>query len=131
MFGPAGYLYVYFTYGMHWCANAVCAEPGQAAAVLLRALAPLEGIEQMYRRRKKARQPHHLCSGPAKLCQALGIDGRDDGADLVIRGSEVHIIDDGTPPPRTAGQSPRIGLSQGKEHPWRWFVDGDINLSRR
>ena len=85
MFGPAGHLYVYFTYGMHWCANAVCATRGEAQAVLLRALAPLEGLDTMYERRLKAKKDRDLCSGPAKLCQALAIDGGDNGAGLVGR----------------------------------------------
>lgn len=130
MFGPAGYLYVYFSYGMHWCANVVCGSKGIASAVLLRALAPLEGLEQMQQRRPKARKPRDLCSGPAKLCQALGIDKNDNGADLVSADRGISITDDGATPPSQPGQSPRIGLSAGQEHPWRWFVTGDINLSR-
>lgn len=130
MFGRPGLLYVYFTYGMHWCANAVCGEEGTGTAVLIRALAPLEGLEEMRRRRPRARRDRDLCSGPAKLCQALGIDRQDDGADLVT-GSGVRIFDDGVPPPRSPGQSRRIGLSSGVEHPWRWYVAGEENLSRR
>ena len=84
MFGPAGHLYVYFTYGMHWCANAVAGADGVAAAVLLRALTPLQGLDAMYEARgRAARRDRDLCSGPAKLTQALGIDGALDGADLV------------------------------------------------
>ncbi len=131
MFGCPGLLYVYFTYGMHWCANAVCGEKGKGTAVLIRALAPLEGLDEMRRRRGKARRDRDLCSGPAKLCQALGIDRADDGADLVTADGGVKIVDDGVSPPRRPGQSRRIGLSAGAEHPWRWYVVGEENLSRR
>jgi len=130
MFGPAGHLYVYFTYGMHWCANAVCGDPGEGTAVLLRALAPIAGLEVMTARRAKARTPRDLCSGPAKLCQALGIDRSFDGIDLTQARSEARILDDGTPPPTRPGRSTRIGISTATEHPWRWYVPGDPNVSR-
>lgn len=130
MFGPPGGLYVYFTYGMHWCANAVCAAEGVASAVLLRAAAPLTGLEVMRARRPAARRDRDLCNGPAKLCQALGIDGSFDGADLVAGDRGVRILDDGLAPPRVPGRSTRVGLSRGSEHPWRWFVPDDPNVSR-
>ena len=79
MFGPPGSLYVYFTYGMHWCATVVCGPEGAGEAGLLRALAPVRGTTVMAGRRPKARRPIDLCSGPAKLCQALAIDGAHDG----------------------------------------------------
>jgi DNA-3-methyladenine glycosylase len=131
MFGEGGHLYVYFSYGMHWCANAVCGEVGDGTAVLLRAGAPLSGIDQMWLARPAARRERDLCSGPARLCQALGLDGSDDGADLVRRRGRVCIVDDGVPPPDTPCSSTRIGLTKGAEHPWRWYVPGDPNLSRR
>lgn len=130
MFGPAGGLYVYFTYGMHWCANAVCGNDGEGLAVLLRALAPLDGLDEMRVARPAARRDTDLCSGPAKLCQALGIDGGFDGADLLTGDLGVRIVDDGVPPPVDPVQTTRIGLSAGAEHPWRWYVPAEPNVSR-
>jgi DNA-3-methyladenine glycosylase len=130
MFGPPGHLYVYFTYGMHWCANVVATKNGDAAAVLLRAAAPVEGIDVMRERRVKARRDRELLAGPARLCQAFAITGADNGNDLV-RGP-IRILDDGVAPPAAPGVSVRVGLSVGRgdEHPWRFFVPGDPNLSR-
>jgi DNA-3-methyladenine glycosylase len=130
MFGPPGGLYVYFTYGMHWCANAVCGDEGVGVAVLMRALAPVSGLDEMRAVRPAARRDRDLCSGPAKLAQALGIDRSLDGADLVTGDREVTIVDDGTLPPDQPGQGLRIGLTAGAEHPWRWWVRGDPNVSR-
>lgn len=130
MFGPPGGLYVYFAYGMHWCANAVCSPAGSSSAVLLRAGAPLAGLDSMYAMRPVARRDRDLCSGPAKLCQAFGIDRSFDGRDLVDEDQPVTIVDDGTPPPRRPGRSPRIGLSVAVDVRWRWFVPGDPNVSR-
>ncbi|MEM7356773.1 MAG: DNA-3-methyladenine glycosylase [Acidobacteriota bacterium] len=130
MFGPPGHLYVYFIYGMHWCANAVCDDDGVGSAVLIRALAPTLGLAAMHAARPKARGERDLCSGPAKLCQALGIDGEADGADIVRGDRDIRILDDGTPPPSQPGQTCRIGLSAGADLPWRWIVPGDANLSR-
>ena len=130
MFGPPGRLYVYFTYGMHWCANVVATKDRDAAAVLLRAAAPVDGIEVMRERRVKARRDRDLLAGPARLCQAFGLTGAENGADLV-RGT-VRIYDDGVAPPAAPGVSTRIGLTLGRgdEHPWRFYVPGDPNLSR-
>jgi DNA-3-methyladenine glycosylase len=127
MFGPPGHLYVYFSYGVHWCANVVCgAQDGQA--VLLRALAPVDGVEEMRAARPAARRDRDLASGPGRLTQALGIDVAFDGADLV-RGP-VRLVDDGTPPPSPPGVSRRIGISKAVDQPWRWFVPDDPNVSR-
>jgi DNA-3-methyladenine glycosylase len=120
MFGPAGHLYVYFTYGMHWCANAVCGDEGEGVAVLLRAAEPLRGLDEMRARRVKARRDQDLLAGPARLCQAFALTGAEDGADLVAASHDVTIVDDGTPPPARPLVGPRIGLSVGVEHPWRW-----------
>jgi DNA-3-methyladenine glycosylase len=130
MFGPPGRLYVYFTYGMHWCSNVVCNPAGGGGAVLLRALHPLDGLDAMWARRPKARRESDLCSGPARLAQALALTGDFDGVDLST--GPVLLLDDGTPPPAGPGNSVRIGLSPGKgdESPWRWWVPGDPNVSR-
>ena len=104
MFGPAGFLYVYFTYGMHWCANVVCGPEGEAAAVLIRALAPTSGLAAMREARPAARLERDLCNGPAKLCQALGITGQDNGVDLL---GPVW------PPGTRAGGSPKPGPGAG------------------
>ncbi len=133
MFGPPGHLYVYFTYGMHWCANAVTGELGEGLAVLLRAAAPVEGESLMWAARPMARRARDLLSGPAKLCQSFGITGVDDGADLVTgRNGGIRIIDDGVAPPISPANGLRVGLSAGRgdEHPWRWWVPGDENVSR-
>ena len=130
MFGPPGGLYVYFTYGMHWCANAVCGEEGEGLAVLLRALAPVAGVDAMRAVRPRARRDRDLCSGPAKLCQALGLGREFDGADLVNGDRGVVVGDDSTPPPAELAQTTRVGLSAGGDHPWRWHVPGDPNVSR-
>ena len=129
MFGPAGHLYVSFTYGMHWCANVVCGEDGTATAVLIRAVAPVDGIEVMRSRRLAARRDRDLTNGPAKVCQALAIDGDHNGADLVRGDRGVLLLDDGTPPPARPATSTRIGISAGVEHEWRWYVADDPYVS--
>jgi DNA-3-methyladenine glycosylase len=131
MFGPPGHVYVYFTYGMHHCANVVCGEEGVATAVLLRAAAPLEGLDQMRARRVRVRRDERdLCSGPGKLCQALGLDRTFDAADLVRGDRGLWVADDGVVPPGLPGVSTRVGLSAGADLPWRFFVPGEPGLSR-
>ncbi|MCP3856515.1 MAG: DNA-3-methyladenine glycosylase [Actinomycetia bacterium] len=127
MFGPPGYLYVYFTYGMHWCANVVCGDHN-GLAVLIRALEPMTGLDEMQERRPRARRPRDLCSGPAKLAQALAIDGELDGTDLLA--GPVRILDDGTPPPETPEVGTRIGISVAVDEPWRWWVADNPHVSK-
>ena len=129
MFGPPGRLYVYFTYGMHWCANAVCGPEGEAAAVLLRALHPLAGLDEMWARRPAARRERELCAGPARLCRALGIDGTHDGDDLVTGEGGTSIVDDGNAAPALVVRTPRVGISAATEQPWRWYVPGNPCVS--
>lgn len=119
MFGPAGYLYVYFTYGMHYCCNIVVGETGYGAAVLLRALEPLEGIEAM-RQRRPGRSDTELLNGPAKLCQAFGIDQRLNGHDLTTSPLRLRL----RPPLNRAliEATPRIGISQAVDVPWRFMM---------
>lgn len=122
MFGEGGHLYVYFSYGMHWCANAVCGKVGEGVGVLIRALQPLDGIEAMHNARPKARDDGNLCNGPGKLTQALGIDKRHDGADLVSGADGVRILSDGMRPPGFPLATPRIGISKARDELWRWLV---------
>lgn len=131
MFGRPGLLYVYFTYGMHWCCNPVCGEEGEGVAVLLRALAPLDGLAAMRAARPACRSDRDLCRGPARLCQAMGIDRAQDGIDLVDGAGGFSIVDDGVPPPEAPVVTPRVGITRATDQPWRWYVPGDPHVSRR
>jgi DNA-3-methyladenine glycosylase len=119
MFGPAGRLYVYLSYGMHRCANVVTGADGDGQAVLLRALTPLRGLDVMTARRSGRRAA--LANGPGKLCQALGIDLADSGTDLTAVG-EIRIVDDGTSPPIAPIITPRIGITKAVDLPWRFVA---------
>jgi DNA-3-methyladenine glycosylase len=118
MFEAPGILYVYRSYGIHWCANVTTGPTGVGSAVLLRAGHPVEGRDVMERRRGRS---DHLADGPGKLCQAMGIVGSDDGTDLLAGGS--LRLEPGSPPPayRT---TPRIGISRAVDLPWRFLADG-------
>jgi DNA-3-methyladenine glycosylase len=132
MFGPPGRLYVYFTYGMHWCCNPVCGPEGTGWAVLLRAVEPLDGIDAMRARRLAAKRDRDLVNGPGKLTQAFGIDGSHDGADLTTGDRGITIVDDGVAPPDDPVVCPRIGLGDNPAAPfeWRWFVRDSPWVSR-
>ena len=130
MFGAPGLLYVYFTYGMHFCCNAVCGEEGEGVAVLLRAAEPLAGLDLMREARPAAKRDRDLCSGPARLCQAFGIARAQDGADLVTGVGGLTIVDDGVAPPDEPVVTARIGIRHAAEEPWRWYVRGNPNVSR-
>lgn len=135
MYGPPAYLYVYFTYGMHWCANFVCAREGQCEAVLLRAGEPVEGIGSMRLRRPKITDDRLLTSGPARLTQALGIGPDHNGASL-LRGGSFWCMRDEVTGEYQGGpisQTLRIGMSPGKgdDLPWRFLVPGHPYASRR
>jgi DNA-3-methyladenine glycosylase len=125
MFGPPGHLYVYFTYGMHFCMNAVCGRTGEGTAVLLRAGEPLDGIEEMRARRGRERAVE-LCSGPGRFTQALGVARPDDGVDLVDgdslwveRASRSEVI----------GTGIRVGVRE-TTHSWRFWLEGNPFVSR-
>jgi DNA-3-methyladenine glycosylase len=118
MFGPAGRLYVYLSYGIHCCANVVTGADGDGQAVLLRAVGPVEGLD-VIRSRRRRRTDRDLANGPGKLCEALGITLADDGAALTDPSSPIRIVDDATPPPDLI-VGPRIGITKGVDTPWRF-----------
>ncbi|MDQ1709893.1 MAG: DNA-3-methyladenine glycosylase [Frankiaceae bacterium] len=127
MFGPPGHLYVYFTYGMHWCANVVCGRAGTAEAVLLRAAVVLDGRDLVIARRPRS-TARDLARGPARLTQALGIDGSWNGADLVS--GPLRILPGGQAEPAAIRSGPRVGVSgAGGPTPWRFWVDGVAEVS--
>lgn len=132
MFGPAGSLYVYFSYGVHWCANVVCGLPGDGEAVLLRAGEIVEGLELARTRRPAARRDDDLASGPARLTQALAITGSANGSALLQPTGALSL----TVPARRLPSSlvcsgPRIGISKAIHLPWRFWLSGSPSVSRR
>ena len=131
MFGPAGHLYVYFTYGMHWCGNVVCGAEGDGAGVLMRALEPLSGLELMRAERPLMLKDRDLCRGPARLAKSLGITGLDDAADLVSGADGFRLLRDPSAPASKVLSSPRIGISKAVDEPWRWYVEGNRHVSGR
>jgi DNA-3-methyladenine glycosylase len=135
MFGPAGRLYVYFTYGMHWCANVVCGPEGLSEAVLLRAGEPVAGVEVMRSRRGGVADDQLLATGPARLAQAMGITRADDGATL-LRGGRFWFVRDAATEVfhgQEIARTRRIGLAPGRgdDLEWRFVVAGHRHASRR
>lgn len=128
LFGPPGSWYVYLSYGIHWCANLVCEAEGTASAVLLRALEPVEGIARMRERRGRV-DDRDLCSGPGKLCQALGITRALDGR--MMPGAEVVVLPGAVALPVEVAVTPRIGITKAADWPLRFLVQGNPHVSGR
>jgi len=126
MFGPPGHAYVYRSYGIHWCLNLVCSEVGRAEAVLVRALEPTHGLDEM-RRRRSLDDERLLCSGPGRLCQALGITRAHDGLPLDEPPFELRAA----PGPVEVAAGARIGITRAVDRPWRYGLAGSRYLSRR
>ena len=125
MFGPPGYAYVYRSYGIHWCLNFVCEPEGEASAVLIRALAPTHGLAAM-RRRRGVTDERLLCSGPGRLCEALGITDAQYGLSLYKRPFEIFAPADAV----EIVVGPRIGLTKAIDHPWRYGLKGSRFVSK-
>jgi DNA-3-methyladenine glycosylase len=125
MFGPPGHAYVYRSYGIHWCLNLVCETEGVPSAVLVRALEPMQGIETM-RLRRGLESPRLLCSGPGRLCQALGVAGAHDG--LPLDAPPFRLLARLAEPPIVAVA--RVGITRAAELPWRYAVSDSRFLSR-
>jgi DNA-3-methyladenine glycosylase len=135
MFGPPGHAYVYFTYGMHFCANVVCSPPGVATGILLRAGRVVVG-ETLARRRRgfdSVRSPRDLARGPARLCQAMAVNRSQDGEDLLDPSSRLRLRaavgDERTAEPGAIEAGPRVGVSQAADIPWRFWLAGDPTVS--
>jgi len=128
LFGPPGSWYVYLSYGIHWCANLVCEAEGTASAVLLRALEPVEGLDRM-RQRRGGVDDRDLCSGPGRLCQALGITRDLDGR--MMPGAEVVVLPPTVAPPFEVVTTTRIGITKAADWPLRFLVQGSPYVSGR
>lgn len=129
MFWEGGHLYVYFTYGMHFCANVVTRKQGIAEAVLIRAVEPLQGIEEMRKLRGKGVTDVNLTNGPAKFCKAFGIKRKENGLSLL--GHEVYLAAGIKIPRANIEVSSRIGIRAGMNKQWRFFVKRNTWVSRK
>ena len=130
MYGPPGFAYVYFTYGMHWCLNVVCGQSGHASAVLLRAGTVVDGLDAARARRPAVRPDRDLARGPARLTMTLGIDGSYYGRDLLDRSSGLWLRPPvSTVDPSTVRCGPRVGVTGGHDTPWRFWLDGESSVT--
>lgn len=129
MFGPAGFLYCYFTYGMHWCANVVCGAEGRSSAVLMRAGEIVEGADVVAVRRATAKRTVDYARGPARLATCLALDAATDGLDLCSPASPVRL--EYVPPRARPGalSGPRVGISAAAERPWRFWLPNEPTVS--
>jgi DNA-3-methyladenine glycosylase len=131
MFGPPGHAYVYFTYGLHMMLNLVCAPEGTAEAVLIRALEPVEGIDIMRLNRGNLPETRQLTNGPGKLAQALALTRlAHNGLDITHLNSELYVLPQEAPAFETV-ETTRIGISQGMDFPWRYYIRGNAFVSRK
>lgn len=128
MFGEAGHAYVYFTYGMHFCANLVCGPVGFASGVLLRAGEVVEGAETARLRRPRSSE-RDLARGPARLCQALGIAREENGLDVCSPDGPLRILTGEPADPALIRSGPRTGVNGAKETPWRFWIEGEPSVS--
>nr|WP_269329011.1 DNA-3-methyladenine glycosylase [Kineosporia babensis] len=128
MWGPPGHLYVYFTYGMHYCANLVCRPEGTSGGVLLRAGEVVSGLDVARSRRPSSKRDSDLAQGPARLASALGFVREDDGRD-VCSGGSLEVLAGKAVPQRRLRSGPRVGVAAGAESPWRYWIDGDPTVS--
>jgi DNA-3-methyladenine glycosylase len=130
MFGPPGYAYVYFTYGMHWCLNVVCGGTGDASAVLLRAGEVVDGLDVARERRAGVPLDRDLARGPARLTQVLGVDGRANATPLLDGSGPILLrLPDATVDPASISAGPRVGVNGGAERPWRFWLAGEPTVS--
>lgn len=129
MFGPPGYLYCYFSYGMHWCANVVCDVDGRASAVLLRAGTVVRGVPAAFARRPAARTERDLGRGPARLAACLGLNAATNGVDLLASDSPVRLESLPARQARGVMNGPRVGISAAAERPWRFWLPGEPSVS--
>lgn len=135
MFGPPGFSYVYFIYGMYFCFNVVTEREGKAGAVLIRAVEPLDGLEQMHKNRASRHRPlplatHALTNGPGKLCQALSITKQYNHLDLCRPDSAIYLLDAPPVPETEIVASPRIGIKEATQQDWRFYLRGNPFISR-
>ncbi len=130
MFGPPGLLYVYLSYGIHRCANIVCGPAGEGAAVLVRALEPLEGLTAMAIDRPRASKPVDYCNGPGKLTSALGIGLHHDGQNVLGTEADVRLELPSTNRHFEIVSGPRVGITKAVERPWRFAIADDAHVSR-
>lgn len=129
MFGPPGYLYVYFVYGMHFCANISCLPDGDPGAVLLRAAEVVSGLDVAQRRRPTARSDAELARGPARLAMLLGLNREHNGLDLTDPSSPVRLLPGDPVPAEQVRTGPRIGVAAAPDRPWRFWVHGSPAVS--